>query len=89
MKVPDPWSFILRDPPARYVNPLDPPMTIFLFPDPVPIFIVPVRLAPAAILRVSADDALFAMLIVEVASRVPLAMFNMEILLAFPFKKLV
>ena len=85
--MPEPWSFILKDPPARYVIPLCPPIKIFLVADPPPIEIEPDRLVPLPMFSVSADDVLLAMLIVDVASRLPDAMF-ITVLVAFPFKKL-
>jgi hypothetical protein len=103
--VPSPVSFILTLAPVKYAVPVtlilivDPHMfivvfvppivTVFVPVFPVPILIVPVRLAPVPILSVSADDVLFAILMAEPESLVPVAMFNTDVLLAFPENALI
>ena len=89
LKLPSPVSFILTLRPPKYTVVLPPPILISLLPKfPFPILIAPDRSDPLPILSVSADDVLLAMLIEDVASLLPDAMFIMALLTAFPFKKL-
>lgn len=82
-------STVVFVPFATVIAPFRPMVVVPVELEPAPILIGPVRPLPLPMLSVSADDVLFAILMVDVESLVPLAMFNIELFVEFPFKKCV
>ena len=77
--------------PDMFIIVVAPPIPMVFTPVvPVPILIVPIRLVPVPIFSVSWDVvSLVAMLMVEPESLVPVAMFNTDVLVAFPENALI